>query len=156
MRTLITGATGFVGAHLSECLLAAGDDVHGLARQAARPAELSHLAERLPLHVADLLDNDRLAELLADLRPDRIAHLAGFADAGASFRDQDAAWAGNLTATRNLYATLSRGAVFRRGYCLSPLVRFMDRPFHRIDRWTSSLRCGPSARMPRAKPRPIC
>src|SRR5436190_6201332 len=108
MRTLITGATGFVGGHLTECLLAAGNEVHGLARHAAWPADLSHLAGRVPLAAADLLDIDSTVRLLAEVRPDRIAHLAGFADAAASFGDPDAAWAGNLGATRNLYAAVAR------------------------------------------------
>ncbi|HEY1381337.1 MAG TPA: NAD-dependent epimerase/dehydratase family protein, partial [Gemmataceae bacterium] len=108
MRTLITGATGFVGGHLAECLLAAGDEVHGLARCAEWPAALTHLAPRIPLHAADLQDTGRTARLLAELRPDRIAHLAGYADAGASFRDLDAAWSGNLNATRSLYDAIAR------------------------------------------------
>ncbi len=119
MRTLITGATGFVGGHLAERLLAAGDDVHGLARRAAWPAELAHLGPHVPLHAADLLDADHVAALLADIRPDRIAHLAGYADATASFRDPAAAWAGNLDATRFLY-----GAVARSG--LSPRILFVS------------------------------
>jgi GDP-4-dehydro-6-deoxy-D-mannose reductase len=108
MRTLITGATGFVGGHLTECLLAAGDTVYGLARTATWPVELAHLADRAPLHSVDLLDADRVDAVLAKIRPDRIAHLAGFADVGNSFRDPDAAWAGNLVATRNLYDAIAR------------------------------------------------
>src|SRR5581483_2633868 len=108
MRTLITGATGFSGGHLAECLLAAGDDVHGLARRTEWPAELAHLSTHVPLHAADLLDAERVEAVLAAVRPDRIAHLAGYADAGASFRHADAAWAGNLTATRTLYGAVAR------------------------------------------------
>lgn len=108
MRTLVTGATGFVGGHLVERLLAAGDEVHGLARRAAWPAELAHLAAHVPLHAADLADQDRILGVLRDVRPDRVAHLAAFADAGASFRDPAAAWGGNLDATRHFYAAVAR------------------------------------------------
>src|SRR5438270_13931987 len=108
MRTLITGATGFVGGHLVECLLATGDAVHGLARRSTWPPELAHLSAHVPLHTADMLDSERVETILAEVRPDRIAHLAGYADAGASFRDPDAAWSGNLTATRSLYDVVSR------------------------------------------------
>lgn len=110
MRTLITGATGFVGSHLAECLLAAGDSVYGLARQADWPTELSHLAKRVQLFSADLLDFDRVTSILAEVRPERIAHLAGYADAGASFRHPDAAWNGNLNVTRTLYDAVARWA----------------------------------------------
>jgi GDP-4-dehydro-6-deoxy-D-mannose reductase len=119
MRTLITGATGFVGSHLAECLLAAGDAVSGLARNASWPPELAHLAAHVPLHAADLRDAERVESVLAEVRPDRIAHLAGFADAGGSFRDPDAAWAGNLAATRTLYYALARRN-------LSPRILFVS------------------------------
>jgi GDP-4-dehydro-6-deoxy-D-mannose reductase len=119
MRTLITGATGFVGGHLAECLLAAGDSVYGLSRRAEWPTDLAHLAGHVPLICADLLDADRVSTILAELRPERIAHLAGFADAGASFRNADAAWSGNLAATRILY-----DAVARVG--LSPRILFVS------------------------------
>jgi GDP-4-dehydro-6-deoxy-D-mannose reductase len=119
MRTLITGATGFVGGHMVECLLAAGDAVFGLARKASWPTDISHLSAHVPLHAADLLDTERVEAVLAEIRPDRIVHLAGFADAGGSFRDPAAAWAGNLTATRNLY-----DAVARRN--LSPRILFVS------------------------------
>jgi GDP-4-dehydro-6-deoxy-D-mannose reductase len=119
MRTLITGATGFVGGHLAECLLAAGDEVHGLARHAEWPADRSHLAGRAPIHHVDLLDRNRLATMLGELRPERIIHLAGFADAGGSFRDPDAAWSGNLAATRSLYDAVSQSH-------LSPRILFIS------------------------------
>jgi GDP-4-dehydro-6-deoxy-D-mannose reductase len=41
--------------------------------------------------------------LLHERRPEQIYHLAGYADAGQSFQEPDAAWEGNLTATRSLY-----------------------------------------------------
>ncbi len=119
MRTLITGATGFVGGHLTECLLAAGDTVHGVARRDQWPIELQHLAVHVPLHAADLLDADRVQAVLAKTRPDRIAHLAGYADAGRSFHDPDAAWGGNLAATRTLYTALAQ-------LKLSPRILFVS------------------------------
>jgi GDP-4-dehydro-6-deoxy-D-mannose reductase len=108
MRTLITGATGFVGGHLTESLLAAGDTVVGLARRSVWPAELSHLTSNVQLLAADLLDTNRLLHVLSETRPDRIAHLAGYADAGKSFSEPDAAWAGNLDGTLSLYNAIVR------------------------------------------------
>jgi GDP-4-dehydro-6-deoxy-D-mannose reductase len=109
MRILITGVTGFVGGHLAEALLAAGGvDVFGLARRATWPRALRHLAGSVRLMAVDLTDSAAVEGVLRDLRPDHIYHLAGFADAGASFRDPDAAWAGNLGATRSLYSAVAR------------------------------------------------
>jgi GDP-4-dehydro-6-deoxy-D-mannose reductase len=98
MRTLITGATGFVGRHLAEALLKVGHEVVGLAR---RPTD--HAA---PIHPVDLRDRDATTRAIADIDPDWIFHLAGFANPGQSFRDPDAAWDGNLAITRSLYAAI--------------------------------------------------
>src|SRR5262249_59049114 len=50
----------------------------------------------------------RLAE------PTHVYHLAGYAHVGASFREPEAAWAGNLTATRRLLEAVARLAPARR------------------------------------------
>src|SRR5437016_1429371 len=109
MRILVTGVTGFVGGHLVEALLAAGGgEVHGVALRAAWPAELTHLAGRVRLHAADLTDPEAVEAVLREAGPDQLYHLAGFAHNGQSFREPDAAWAGNLTATRTLYDAVAR------------------------------------------------
>jgi GDP-4-dehydro-6-deoxy-D-mannose reductase len=104
MRVLVTGVSGFAGGHLAEALLAVGGaDVAGTSRRAEWPAALGHLAGRVPLYPCDLCDAGAVLALLRQVEPDQIFHLAGYADAGASFKDPGAAWAGNLTATRSLY-----------------------------------------------------
>jgi GDP-4-dehydro-6-deoxy-D-mannose reductase len=108
MRILVTGATGFVGGHLVELLVAArGAEVHGLARKGAWPAELSHLNGRVQLHAVDLTDRARLQSVLGDLQPEQIYHLAGYAQSGQSFREPEAAWSGNLAATRALFDAIA-------------------------------------------------
>jgi GDP-4-dehydro-6-deoxy-D-mannose reductase len=101
MRALVTGVTGFAGGHLAESLLASGHEVVGLARRGWPPA-LAHLAGRVALRVCDLASGDGVAEALRDAAPDRVFHLAGYAHAGRSFAEPEAAWRDNLTATRRL------------------------------------------------------
>ena len=110
MRALITGATGFVGGHLAEALLTrAGVEVVGLSRTADWPAEWAHLAGRVPLAACDMTDRAAFAAALDRAAPDQVYHLAGFASPGDSFRDPDAAWAGNLTTALNLFESLAGG-----------------------------------------------
>ncbi len=109
MRILVTGVTGFVGGHLVEALLARpGVEIHGLSRRARWPAEWRHLEGRARLWLCDLADRARLLSCLADVRPEQVYHLAGYAHVGKSFDEPEAAWAGNLTATRTLYDAVAR------------------------------------------------
>ena len=115
MRVLITGATGFVGGHLAERLLAAGGHtVAGVSRSGVWPANLAHLAGRVMLSAADLTDPAAVGAVLAAARPDWLFHLAGYANTGKSFREPDACWRDNLTATRVLYDAVHRSGVTPR------------------------------------------
>src|SRR5437763_12310685 len=109
MRVLITGATGFVGGHLAEALLAEGRaEITGLSRDAAWPPAWAHLAGKVPLLSVDLTDPARVEGAVRQARPDQVYHLAGYAQPGQSRKEPDAAWRGNLTATRTLYGALER------------------------------------------------
>jgi GDP-4-dehydro-6-deoxy-D-mannose reductase len=86
MKALITGAEGFVGRHLSHHLVACGDDVVGVDRG----------------NGPDLLDPQGLTDLLADVQPDVVYHLAGWSDIGASWSDPRTTFEVNATGTLNL------------------------------------------------------
>jgi GDP-4-dehydro-6-deoxy-D-mannose reductase len=70
MRLLITGATGFAGAHLTRCCEEAGDTV--------TPAGSA---------LADLRDPAATRALVAAARPSAVVHLAAQAHVGRSWRD---------------------------------------------------------------------
>jgi len=73
---LVTGATGFVGAHLVRRLVAEGAAVHVLRRPSSDFWRLPEVVPRLRLWQADLLDPKSLADAIAEIRPARIFHLA--------------------------------------------------------------------------------
>jgi GDP-4-dehydro-6-deoxy-D-mannose reductase len=103
-RILITGITGFAGGHLAEALLARGGvELHGLSRRGTWPSEWQSLAAKATLRAADLGDRSAVLKLLEEVRPEQIYHLAGYPHVGKSEKQPEEAWAGNLTATRNLY-----------------------------------------------------
>ena len=102
MRSLITGAGGFAGSHLADCLLAqseAGDEVWGCDLTAApRP----YLSPRVILLGADLREAPAAREVIEQARPDRIYHLAGQAFVGDSWANPWETIETNLRAQVNL------------------------------------------------------
>jgi GDP-4-dehydro-6-deoxy-D-mannose reductase len=109
MRILLTGATGFAGGWLAEGLLAsAAHQLFSLCRSGQWPAGLRHLDGRITLRKGDLCDAGRVEAVLREVQPERIFHLAGYPHVGRSFQEPDAAWQGNLQATRTLYEAVLR------------------------------------------------
>lgn len=87
MKVFITGVAGFVGSRLARRLLDRGDSVVGIDNfntYYAREHKDRHLRDLLPdakfqFIQCDLLEAERLKELIAEHRPDAIAHLAAMA-----------------------------------------------------------------------------
>jgi GDP-4-dehydro-6-deoxy-D-mannose reductase len=78
MRVLITGITGFAGSHLADYILANHPDVevYGLIRWRSRMENILHIQDKIRLFEADLKDIVSLNKCLAEIKPDRIFHLA--------------------------------------------------------------------------------
>jgi GDPmannose 4,6-dehydratase len=82
---LISGVSGQDGTYLAELLVANGYRVVGTSRSASVPAE--RLVRGVELRTVDLLDLRQVSELLREVRPDEIYHLAGQSSVGLSFAD---------------------------------------------------------------------
>ena len=100
MRALVTGATGFVGGHLTAALCREGDEVTALARSASKAETLAPLGVRVV--AGDLHDPVALARAVEG--QDVIYHVAGIV-AAASEADFFAA---NRDGTANLVAAAER------------------------------------------------
>lgn len=90
-RALITGIHGFTGRFMAAELTAHGCEVHGIGSQPSHEPGY---------HQADLLDGDRLQQLLAAIKPDIVVHLAAVAFVGHG--SAEAFYKVNLIGTRNL------------------------------------------------------
>jgi nucleoside-diphosphate-sugar epimerase len=96
-RALITGLRGFTGDYLQQELQQAGYEVFGtvLPGEAAGPN----------LFAVDLLDHAAVADVMAEVRPDVVVHLAGIAFVGHG--DASQIYQVNVVGTRNLLAGLA-------------------------------------------------
>ncbi len=78
MRVLITGITGFAGSHLADYILNNHPDVEvfGTIRWRSRKENILHIEDKISLFEGDLKDIVSLKKCLAEIKPDRIFHLA--------------------------------------------------------------------------------
>src|SRR5438034_6834220 len=79
MKTaLITGITGQDGSYLADLLLAKGYEVHGLVRRSSTESfeRIEHLAGKVTLHQADLLDQLSVIDALKAAKPQEVYNLA--------------------------------------------------------------------------------
>lgn len=74
---LVTGATGFLGSHLTRRLLTQGHEVHVLARPDSEFRRLRDIAGRLTVWTGDMADAASLRAACRGARPEAIFHLAG-------------------------------------------------------------------------------
>ncbi len=94
-KALITGITGQDGSYLAELLLSKGYEVHGLIRRAStfNTGRVDHIYRdphhqngiKLLLHYGDVGNSGNLFELVYDIQPDEIYHLAAQSHVRVSF-----------------------------------------------------------------------
>ena len=75
-RALITGATGFVGSHLTRRLVREGLEVHVLRRERSDFWRMADILPRVTTHLADIRDPLSLQAAVIAARPDYVFHLA--------------------------------------------------------------------------------
>jgi len=85
-RALITGASGFVGSHLIEYLHARGYEVYGTIRWRSRLEFIDTMRDKVKLVEADLLDSHSMLNLIREVEPDYVYHLAAQSFVPTSWR----------------------------------------------------------------------
>jgi GDPmannose 4,6-dehydratase len=87
-RALITGVTGQDGSYLAELLLEKGYEVHGVVRRASTEAfeRIGHLAGKIHLHQADLLDQLSIIDVIKETDPQEVYNLAAMSFVPTSWK----------------------------------------------------------------------
>jgi len=108
MRVLITGITGFAGSHLADYLLAEkpGVEIYGTKRWRSRMENIDHLEGKIELLECDLKDANAVRQVLGDVRPERIFHLAAQSFVPASWRAPSETLDNNIISQANIFEAM--------------------------------------------------
>jgi nucleoside-diphosphate-sugar epimerase len=125
MRILLTGATGFIGAHVARALVERGAEVYGLTLPGAPRDRLAEVSSRMVLREGDLADAAWVRDTIGSISPDTAIHLAWFAEPRSYLRAVDENIA-SLRGGLNLLEALADAGTCRRvvlgGTCLENLA----------------------------------
>lgn len=109
MRTLITGIAGFAGAALARHLLQEGEvEIHGVIHR--HDWRIRAIRGQLELHRGDLRNPSWVDELIQQVQPDRLLHLAAWSDVGGSWSQPWVAYELNIHCQLNLLEAVRRFA----------------------------------------------
>ena len=112
MRVLVTGATGFLGSHVTRALVARGADVTALVRRGSDPWRVADVLPRLELVSADLAESEASARALQDAAAEVVCDLA-WHGVGNRFHQDPSQVSANLKAHLDLLATAARAGCRR-------------------------------------------
>jgi dTDP-glucose 4,6-dehydratase len=110
--TVVTGADGFMGSHLTEALVHLGARVHAFVRATSSGAlnNIGHLKTQLRVHFADLTDRTSVDYMVRELKeaPDRpyVFHLGAQAHVGESWHRPYETVMANTVGTLNLLQSI--------------------------------------------------
>ena len=119
MKYLVTGATGFIGGHVTRQLVQAGHEVVTVARTPARARDLVELG--VAVHQGDITDKESLRGPMTGV--DGVFHIAAWYKVGA--RDKSPAEQINVDGTRNVLEVMKELAI-PKGVYTSSLAVFSD------------------------------
>ena len=130
MKVLVTGAAGFIGMHVSEILLARGDQVVGLDNlndyysPQLKQDRLARLTPKPGFSFVklDVADRAGMAKLFADERFDRVVHLAAQAGVRYSIENPHAYIDSNIVGFMNVLECCRHHAVKHLVYASSSSV----------------------------------
>jgi len=107
VRALITGIAGFAGSALTQLLLDSGDvEIHGVIHR--HDWRIRAVRSQLQLHKGDLRNPSWVDEMIQEVQPEILFHLAAWSDVGGSWSQPWVAYELNIHCQLNLLEAVRR------------------------------------------------
>ncbi len=108
-KNLITGIAGFAGSFLAEYLLRLGDcQIVGTTLSLHESPNVSQIKDTIQLVPVNLLEEEKIETLIADIKPDFIYHLAALASPAKSFSHPTETIVNNIQAELNILEAVKK------------------------------------------------
>jgi len=109
MRVLITGITGFAGSHLADYCIERGDvEVYGIIRWRSRTENIEHLQNKIKIVECDLRDATSTRDVIEQIHPDYIFHLAAQSFVPTSWRAPTESLTTNVLGELNIFEAVRK------------------------------------------------
>ena len=105
MRVLVTGGAGFIGSHVVDTLLAAGNTVAVVDNLSSGRSD--NVDPSAQLYIADITDEETIARTVTEFKPDAIYHFAAQVSVPHSFEDPQFDAAVNILGLLNVLTAAS-------------------------------------------------
>ena len=107
-RVLITGVSGFVGSHLLDLLACkkAMYELYGIVRERSPLENISHNLDSIKLISCDLINQSTVLNVVNEIEPDHIYHLAGESSVKLSWGGALSMVNNNIIASLNIHEAL--------------------------------------------------
>lgn len=110
MKILVTGATGFIGSHLTRKLVEEGHSVEIIVRKESPVERLQKVKEKIRIHLYEE-SLESMENIFKKARPEQVIHLASYFVAEHSPGDLEPMVRGNLLFPLHLLEAMSRQGV---------------------------------------------
>jgi len=105
---LVTGATGFIGSHLSEFLLKKGHEVHGTVWDENELKNVETIRDEINLLECDIRNEARVAGIIDEIKPEKIFHLAAQSFPTVSWDEPARTLETNVLGTSHLFEAVKK------------------------------------------------
>ena len=125
-KVLLTGGAGFIGSHVADLLLEKGCDLTVIDNLSFGRRE--HLNAAATFATMDLIERDRVLQLVAEHRFDTIVHLAAIHFIPFCNQNPNLACRSNIEGTQNLLDAASAAGSVKRIFIASTAAVYPDMP----------------------------